>query len=68
MEDYTLSVKAIAANMSMTIGELADNAGIDQNHLYEVSAGRAKMTADDILKLAKISGLPPQNIRVDQKA
>ena len=68
MEEYTLSVKAIAANMGLTIGELADNAGIDQNHLYEVSAGRAKMTADDILKLSKISGLPQQNIRVDQKA
>lgn len=67
MEEYTLSIKAIAANMGVTIGELADNAGIDPNHLYEVSAGRAKMTADDILKLANISGLPPKNIRVDQK-
>ena len=40
MEEYTLSVKAIAANMGLTIGELADEAGIDKNHLYEVSAGR----------------------------
>lgn len=68
MEEYTLSVKAIAANMGLTIGELADEAGIDKNHLYEVSAGRTKMTADDILKLSKVSGLPTTNIRIEQSA
>jgi plasmid maintenance system antidote protein VapI len=68
MEEYTLSVKAIAANMGLTIGELADEAGIDKNHLYEVSAGRTKMTADDILKLSKASGLPTTNIRIEQSA
>ena len=63
MEEYTLTVKAIAANMNITIGELAERAGIDSNHLYEVSAGRAKMTATDILKLAETAGLPAKNIR-----
>lgn len=68
MEEYTLSVKAIASNMDITIGELADLAGIDRNHLYEVSAGRATMTATDILELSKVAGLPPQNIRVKPKS
>ena len=63
MEEYTLSIKAIAVNMSMTIGELADSAGIERNHLYEVSAGRAKMTADDLLRISKATNIPPTNIR-----
>jgi plasmid maintenance system antidote protein VapI len=67
MEEYTLNVQAIAKNMGMTIGELADIANINKDHLYDVSAGRTKMTADDLLKLAKVSGLPPQNIRFEQK-
>ena len=67
MEEYTLNVSAIASNMDITIGELADLAGIKRDHLYEVSAGRAKMTADDMLKLSKASGVPPQNIRFDPK-
>ena len=53
--------------MDLTIGELAEQAGINRDHLYDVSAGRTRMTADDLLKLAKVSGLPPQNIRCDQK-
>lgn len=67
MEEYTLNVQAIAKNMDLTIGELAEQAGINRDHLYDVSAGRIRMTADDLLKLAKVSGLPPQNIRCDQK-
>ena len=63
MEEYILSIKAIAANMNMTIGELADCAGIERNHLYEVTAGRVKMTADDLLRISKASNVPPTNIR-----
>ena len=64
MDEYTLTVKAIAANMDVTIGELAEKAGIDPSHLYDVSSGRVRMTAEDILKLSAVSGLSPKNIDV----
>lgn len=67
MEDYTLTVKAIAVNMGLTIGNLADVCGIERNHLYEVSAGRAKMTADDILRIAKAAGIEPKNVATGTK-
>lgn len=63
MEDYTISIKAIAVNKGMTIGELAELAGIERNHLYDVSSGRTKMTADDLLRLSKATDIPPANIR-----
>lgn len=62
MEDYKLTVKAIAANLNIPIEELAERCGISPSHLKNVSSGRAKMTADDILKLSDYTGIPPQNI------
>ena len=62
MEDYKLNIKAIAANMNIPIEELAERCGINSSHLKNVSAGRAKMTADDILKLSDYTGIPAKNI------
>lgn len=38
------------------------------NEMDKISAGRATMTATDILELSKVAGLPPQNIRVKPKS
>jgi len=65
MEKYKVNVKAMAANLDISIGELAEKAGINANHLYDVSAGRSKMTADDLIKLSAATGVPMENIVVD---
>ena len=62
MEDYKLTVKALAANLNIPIEELAVQSGINPTHLKNVSAGRAKMTADDVLKLSEFTGVPARNI------
>ena len=46
------TIKDIAEKMHMTVEQLAEKAGIDPGHLKRVSEGRAKMTAEDLLKLA----------------
>ena len=58
------SVKAIAANMNLTIEELATKAGISISHLKDVSSGRVRMTADDLIKLSDVSGINPKDIKV----
>ena len=62
MEELKLTVRALAAQMKTSIEELAKLAGIEYNHLRMVSAGRVKMTADDLIKLSKACGVPPENI------
>lgn len=62
MEDLKLSVRALAAQLKISIEELAKLAGIEYNHLRMVSAGRVKMTADYLIKLSKVCGVPPENI------
>jgi len=65
MEKYKVNVKAMAANLNISVGELAKKAGINPNHLYEVSAGRSKMTADDLIKLSAATGVPAENIAIE---
>lgn len=62
MEDYKLTVKAIAANLNIPIEELAERCGISPSHLKNVSSGRARMTADDIVALSNYTGIPEKNI------
>lgn len=62
MEDYKINVRALAANLRITIEELAVQSGINPNHLKQVSAGNVKMTADDLHKLAEFTGVPADNI------
>ena len=62
MEDIKFTVRMLAAYMRMNIDELAKNAGISAEHLSNVSCGRAKMTADDIVKLSEFTGIPARNI------
>ncbi len=63
MEEVKFTVKALAAIKEVTIEELADMAGISVNHLKKVSSGAVKMTADDLINLSRVTGIPPENIR-----
>lgn len=58
------NIKAIAAVMEISTDKLAEKAGIDCNHLKQVSCGRVRMTADDLKKLSAVSGIPTENIRI----
>lgn len=64
MEEVKFTVKMLAAYMRMSIERLAENAGINTDHLLNVSAGRVKMTADDIVKLSEFTKIPAKNIEV----
>lgn len=62
MEDIIFSVKMLAALMKTSIRGLAEMADISPQHLVDVSSGRTKMTADDIVKLSKLTGVPALQI------
>lgn len=64
MEEVKFTVKMLAAYMRMSIEKLAENSGISVDHLLNVSAGRVKMTADDIVKLSNFTKIPAKNIEV----
>lgn len=59
------NVKALAASRKQTIKELAIEAGIDPQHLAYVSIGRVKMSTDDLLRLAKTTGVSPFEIQTN---
>lgn len=62
MEEVKFTVRMLAAYMKMNTETLAEKAGISADHLKNVSAGRTKMTADDIVKLSNFTGIPVKNI------
>lgn len=62
MEDLKLSIRAIAANMKISIEELAKRCDINPYHLKQVSAGNVKMLAEDVRKLSAYTGIPADNI------
>lgn len=61
-EAIKMNVRALAANMKISIEDLAEKADIDAGHLKSVSSGRATMTATDIIKLSRATGVSPFNI------
>ncbi len=63
MENVKLNVRALAANEKMSIEDLAEKCGIEPSHLRNVSAGRATMTAEDIVKLSAYTGINCHNIQ-----
>ena len=68
MDDKVLNIKALAANGNESIAELAKRAGINSDHLYNVSAGRAVMTAEDLVRLSIATGVPERNIQREYTA
>ncbi len=62
MDNFKLSIRAIAANLKISIEELAKRCGINPNHLKQVSAGNTRMLAEDVLKISAYTGIPADNI------
>ncbi len=62
MENIKFTVKMLAALMKQTIAELAESAGIEPNHLQQVSTGRLKMSAYDLVQLSDYTGIDVHNI------
>lgn len=62
MENIKFTVRMLAAYMRMSIEEMARQCGIDPAHLKQVSAGRVKMTAEDLQRLIAFTGIPAENI------
>lgn len=62
MDDIKFTVRMIAAYMEMSIEELAKVADIDVYHLQAVNSKKIKMTADDLVKLSNVSGIPHNRI------
>ena len=63
MEGIKWNVRALAANLKISIKDLAEASGIDANHLQAVSMERVAMTADDLIKLATYTGVDPFKIK-----
>jgi len=62
MDEVMFNIRMLAAYKRMSIDELAKLCGISSDHLKQVSCGRVKMTADDIVKLSKHTGIPADRI------
>ena len=57
------SVGAIARDMKISVEELANRAGIKPMHLKSVSANRATITGDDLIKISLLTGISPFEIK-----
>ena len=62
MYKHSYSIKALAYMCGLTIPQLAEKAEIKPQRLYDVSAGRSKLKGAELLKLAKVSGVPSDQI------
>jgi len=62
MENLKFTVRMIAAFLDMSVAQLARTACIDEQHLRGVARGDVKMTGEDLLKLAAVSGIPTDRI------
>jgi len=62
MEDIKFNLKMLGAYLDISLEKLAELAGIKPQHLQDVSSGRVRMTADDIVKLSKATGIPAEKI------
>ena len=63
MVERKYSIKALAAMCGMTIPQLADSANIKPQRLYDISAGRRKLTGAELLKLAEIANVKPEEVK-----
>lgn len=66
MAEIKMNVRALAANMKISIDKLAELAGINAQHLKDVSSGRTTMTARDLIKLAQVTNVSPYNIDIGE--
>lgn len=61
------NLRSLAADGHESIASLAERAGINPDHLYAISCGRVRMTADDIMKISNATGVPEDEIQVEYK-
>lgn len=64
MENIKLNVRALAAQLKVSIETLAEMCEINPNHLKQVSAGNVPMTAYDLKQLSRVTKVPSENIYV----
>lgn len=62
---FIMNIKALASMMNMSIDALAELAEIKGQHLKDVSAGRATMTAKDLRNLSRVTGVPCEQIQIE---
>lgn len=62
MNHIKMNVATLCSYLGLSTTELADKANIGKNHLLAVRAGRARMTADDLIGLSDVSGVDIHNI------
>ena len=65
MAEIKMNVKTILCYMDMSSETFAEQSGIKVNHLRAIMANRAKMTADDLKKIHKLTNLPYESISGD---
>ena len=63
MEDVKLNVRALAANMKISIKELAELAEIKPDRLLAISNERVPMYAKELFALSRVTGVPVENIK-----
>ena len=63
MTERKYSIKALAAMCDMTITELAQLAEIKPQRLYDISAGRRSISGAELLKVAKIANVKPEEVK-----
>ena len=64
MENIKFNIKMLCAYLDCSIEKLAEMANIKPQHLLDVSAGRVRMTADDLAKLSQTTGIPMEKIEI----
>lgn len=64
MDAIKLNIRALAAQMGISVEDLAEQCGISYGHLKQVSTGNVVMTAYDLKKLSEVTGVPTANIYV----
>lgn len=65
MPEIKMTVAMVCAYMKLSTHGLAEAAGINELHLDAVRAGRARMTADDLIGICDASGLEMHRIETD---
>lgn len=64
VENIKLNIRAIAAQMGVSIEGLAEMCEINPNHLKQVSAGNVPMSAYDLKQISRVTKIPADNIYV----
>lgn len=62
MGNIKMNIAMLCAYSGLSTEALADAAQIDRNHLKAVRAGRATMTAEDLIALSDATGVDVRSI------